>query len=169
MRRLLRSAGLFLIGTVFIAGLWWAFAQGPLRNPRDALREFLQADNVAEDQLMDPLILAGRRVVPLVITEVQRKDMPRRRYAIGFLGNGRYLEAMPGLEKILTDESEILYFRADALEAIYQIAPGRARELAPRYTSGEELLGKVAREVVAGRSPVHFERSYWQAFSSTHG
>ncbi len=156
------------MGIVLAAALWWALAEGPLRDPHDALRDFYEARGRAEDQLMDPLILNGHRVVPLVLSEIQKKEMPLRRYAIGFLGNGHYAEAMPLLEKILSDESEIFYFRADALEAIYQIAPNRARVLAPEYTSGEDLLGKMAQDIVAGRNPVYFTRSYWEAFFSVH-
>jgi hypothetical protein len=128
--------GLIIMGIIFATIVWWAFAQDPFRNPKDALQDFLTAHNRAEDQLMDPLILCGRRVAPLVIAEIQNKDMHRRRYAIGFLGNGHYSEALPVLEKILSDGSEIFYFRADALIAIFQIAPNRARELAPKYVSG---------------------------------
>jgi hypothetical protein len=117
---------------------------------------------------MDPLILAGHRVAPLVLAEIQKKDMPHRRYAIGFLGNGHYSDAVPILEKILSDDSELFYFRADALEAIYQISPNRARELAPKHTAAEELLGRVAQDIVAGRNPIYFERSYWQALLSIH-
>lgn len=151
-----------------LVGLWWAVAEGPLRNPHDALSDFYEAKDRAEDQLIDPLILAGRDVVPLVIEELPNKEMRLRRYAIGFLGNGRYTQALPCLEAILQDESEIDYFRADALEAIYQISPARAKELAPRYVSGQELLGKVAQDIVAGKNPSFFERSYSDAFWHAH-
>jgi hypothetical protein len=160
--------GLFITGMTFATIIWWAFAEGPFRNPRDALQDFLTGHDRAEDQLMDPLILCGRRVVPLVIAEIHNKDMHRRRYAIGFLGNGHYSEALSALEKILLDSSEIFYFRADALEAIYQIAPERARELAPKYVSGQDLLGRVAQDIAASRNPVYFTRSYWQALSGRH-
>jgi hypothetical protein len=70
--------------------------------------------------------------------------------------------------RVLTDESEIYYFRADALEGIFRISPARARELAPRYVKGEDLLGRVAQEIVTGCSPEHWTRSYWQAFRHVH-
>lgn len=159
--------GFIIVGFTFATVVWWVFAQGPFRNPRDALQDFLTGHDRAEDQLMDPLILCGRRVVPLVIIEIQKKDMHLRRYAIGFLGNGHYAQALPVLEKILSDGSEILYFRADALEAIFQIAPERARELAPKYISDQDL-GRVAQDIVAGRNPVYFKRSYWHALSGRH-
>ncbi len=160
--------GLIIVGFTFAIVVWWVFAQGPFRNPRDALQDFLTGHDRAEDQLMDPLILCGGRVVPLVIAEIQNKDMHRRRYAIGFLGNGHYSEALPVLEKILSDGLETFYFRADALEAIYQIASDRARELAPKYVSDQDLLGRIAQDIVARRNPVHFTRSYWQALSGRH-
>lgn len=149
-------------------GIWWAAVEGPLRDPEDALRDFYEAQERPEDQLMDHLILNGRRVVPLVISAVPDKDMRLRRYAIGFLGNGRYRSALPALEGILADDSEIRYFRADALLAIYQITPERAQSLAPAYSKGEDLLGQVARKIVAGKSPVNWTRSYWQAAWHVH-
>jgi len=160
--------GLLLVGIVLALGLSWAVAEGPLRNPDDALRDFYEARERAEDQLMDPLILNGRRVAPLVIAEVPNKEMKLRRYAIGFLGNGQYRDALPVLEQVLVDESEIYYFRADALEAVFRISPERARVLAPRYVNGEGLLGWTAQEIVAGRGPVQRIRSYWQAVRHVH-
>jgi hypothetical protein len=156
------------IGLVALLGLWWAVAEGPLRNPEEALEDFYEARDRAEDQLRDPLILNGRRVVPLVLKEIPNKDMRLRRYAISFLGNGRYSEALPMLEAILNDESEIYYFRSGALEAIFHISQARAKELAPNFVNGQELLGEVAREIVAGRYTIRYERSYWDAFRRAH-
>jgi len=163
-------AKIAIAAVVIVAGLGisWAVVEGPLRDPDDTLSDFYEARERAEDQLMDPLILNGRRVVPLVISAVPNKDMRLRRYAIGFLGNGRYRSALPVLEEVLADESEIYYFRADALEAIYQIAPDRAQALAPRHVNGEDLLGQVARTIVADESPVYLTRSYWQALWHLH-
>ncbi|SRR2546426_107297 len=159
---------ILLLSIVVALGLWWAAAKGPLRSPDDALRDFYEARERAEDQLMDPLILNGRRVVPLVVAEVPNKEMKLRRYAIGFLGNGQYRDALPVLEQVLADEFERYYFRADALEAISRISPDRAHELALRYVKGEDVLGRVAQDIVAGRSPVTRTRSYWQAFRHVH-
>jgi hypothetical protein len=166
--RLIAVGAVSAVGLVALLGLWWAVAEGPLRNPGEALEDFYEAKDRAEDQLMDPLILTGSSVVPLVLKELPNKDMRRRRYAIGFLGNGRYSEALPMLEVILNDESEIYYIRADALEAIFQISQSRAKELAPNFVNGRELLGKVAREIVAGKNRIYFERSYWEAFRHVH-
>lgn len=156
------------LGLLVAIGIWWAVVEGPLRDPKDALHDFYEARDRAEDQLIDPLVLNGRRVVPLVIAELPNKNMRLRRYAIGFLGNGGYPEALPVLEHILADDSEVDYFRADALKSIYQIAPDRARGLAPKYVSGENLLGRGAQDIVAGRSPIYWTRSYWQALFHVH-
>lgn len=166
--RIIAGSVVSVVGLVALLGLWWAVAEGPLRNPNEALKDFNEAKGRAEDQLMDPLILTGRGVVPLVLKELPNKDMRLRSYAIGFIGNGRYSEALPILEVILGSESEINYFRADALKAIFQISQGRAKELAPNFVNGQESLGEVAREIVAGKTPIYFERSYWDAFWHVH-
>ena len=162
------KAAALLLGITLALGLSWAVAEGPLRDPEDALRDFYEARDRAEDQLMDPLIRNGRRVVPLVIAAVPHRQMRLRRYAIRFLGNGRYREALPVLEQVLSDDSELFYFRADALEGIFRISPERARELAPRYSGSEGLLGRVAGDIVAGRSLASRTRSYWQAVLHAH-
>ena len=169
----MKSRSVIRVGLGFLAALVlliliWAKLEGPLRDPNDALQDFYEAKGRAEDQLIDPLILAGRRVVPLIIANLPNKEMRLRRYAIGFLGNGGYVEALPTLERILKDESEIYYFRADALLAIYQISQTRAKELAPLYVNGQELLGRFAGDIVAGKNPVYFKRSYWDAFRHVH-
>src|SRR5438552_648446 len=122
-------------------GLAWSHIEGPLRDPRAALDDFYSDAGRAEDQLIDPLVLNGRRVVPLVIEAVKDRCMPRRRYAISFLGSGRYREAVPVLEGILGDSSEIDYFRADALEALFQIDTSRAKAIALGHQSRTDYLG----------------------------
>ena len=149
----------------------WAMREGPLRDPEAAMKDFYAATARAEDQLADPLILNGHGVVPLVVKDIQHKEMPLRRYAIGFLGNGRYGEALPILKVILADETEKFYFRADALIAIHQISPSVATDLAHRYVNGEELLGRVAKQIVSGAandSGIFERRSWWKAFFAVH-
>jgi HEAT repeat protein len=145
-------------------GIWWAFSEGPLRDPEEALQDFYNTEGSAVDQFKDPLILNGRRVVPLVLDELPNKNMRLRRYAIQFLGDGRYESALPALEKILADESEVYYFRTDALKAIYQIVPERALVLAKAYVKSEASLGEVARTIADGTNPEIPVRTYWQAF-----
>ncbi|MDR2212852.1 MAG: hypothetical protein LBE21_04425 [Pseudomonadales bacterium] len=149
--------------------LWWCFAKGPFRDPQDALADFYATRDRAEDQLMDPLILNRNRVIPLVLSEVRKKDMPLRRYAISFLGNVRSDEALPILESILADESEVYYFRADALEAIYEISPRRAEILARSLTGEDGMLGDVVDQIVRGDGSKWLSRrTYWQAVLGVH-
>jgi hypothetical protein len=148
--------------------LTWARAAGPLRNPDDALADFYEAHERAEDQLMDPLILAGSDVVPLVVEAVANREMQRRRYAIAFLGIARRAEAVPVLTQILRDESETYYFRSDALEALHRIDPSLAATIAPPYSEREDLLGQVASAIVSGSYTPGYDRSWWEAFRSVH-
>lgn len=156
--------------TTFLAllGIQWAVVEGPLRNPQEALKDFYEAKDRTEDQLMDPLILAGADVVPLVIEAISNKGMNLRRYAIGFLGNGRYVEALPTLESILKDETEIDYFRSDTLMAIHQISPAHAKEIAPQFLDGPEILKEVAQAINSGKLEIGYERSFGDAFWHRH-
>ena len=144
--------------------LLWAISSGPLRDPEETLKDFYDGKYRAEVQLKDPLILNGRRVLPLVLNALPKKDMLKRRYAIGFVGGGRYVEALPVLTSILIDESELNYFRADALKAIYQIDKSLSHKLAEQYTSEPDLFGEVAAQIINGKSPIYSTRTYWDAF-----
>ena len=164
----MRKVVALLLGILLTPTLAWMVVEGPLRDPEDAFRDFLDHGERAEDQLQDPLILNGRRVVPLVIAAIGNRDMELRRYAIAFLGNGQYPEALPTLERILQNGSELDYVRADAFQSVFQIAPQRALELAPQHAKRMGSLGSVARRTLAGGSPVDATRSWWQAFRRAH-
>jgi hypothetical protein len=90
------------------------------KSPEVALQTFYERE-VAEDQIMDPLILAGPGVLPLLEKEVARADMPNRRYAIGALGNLGSKASLPTLEKLARSTVEIDFIRCDALTAIAMI------------------------------------------------
>jgi len=115
---------------------------------------------VAECHLTDPLILSGRRVVPLVLEAIEDRAFPRRRYAIGFLGNGGYPEAVPGLRRILEDDAEDELFRGDALDALDEIDRELAARLARDYVGRDDSLGRVARDVANG-TPRRGPRRTW--------
>lgn len=151
-----------------LAVSWWLFTEGPLRNPDAAFADFESATNRAEDQLTDPLVLNGRRVAPLVLDAIADREMHLRRYAIGFLGCSRYEPSLPALRRILRDQAEKSYFRADALEAIYVIDPEEGRASARRHTSESGLLGDTARWIDEGSWQDNC-RTWWQAFTGRHG
>jgi len=150
-----------------VACLVWARAEGPLRSPEAAFEDFTKAKDRAEDQLTDPLVLAGPRVRPLVHAAVKDRAFQRRRYAIGYLGCAKYAAATPTFRAILTDESEKDYFRADALEALWLIGHADALRLADGYSGRADSLGQVARGLLAGTWPQSC-RSWRDAFLHTH-
>src|SRR5262249_34357032 len=125
-------------------------------------------EGVAEDMLMDPLILAGDKVVPLVIEAVKNKEMERRRYAIAFLGNGSYKQAIPVLEEILGDASEKDYVRGDALQSIYQIDDALGLHYAQEHQDSLDSLGQRAKDILSGRDYIKERRSYADALMGKH-
>lgn len=158
-----------LVATTLVGlSLFWARTEGPLRAPVDALADFYKANGRAEDQIIDPLVLAGSDVVPVVIEAIADGDMPRRRYAITFVGIARRRDAIPVLAKILNDETEIYYMRADALGALYRIDPAVAELHARRYSKRSDSLGQVATEISSGSYSPAYDRTWWDAFRSVH-
>ncbi|WP_261844793.1 hypothetical protein [Aliamphritea ceti] len=133
-----------------------------------AYADFQDTTDQAEDMLMDPLILAGDKVVPLVLKEVQSPDMKLRRYAIHFLGNGRYSEVLPVLESILANDSELDYFRADALASIFNIDRDLGLTLAGEYSTQPGFLGRQASEITTGTNKWWVQRSFWEALRNVH-
>lgn len=130
-------------------------------DPDAAMHEFYGSHG-REDTLMDPLIRCGERVVPNVLAAIDDKGMPRRRYAIAFLGNGEYRQAIPVLERILADDLEEDVFRTDALEAIACIDRNRGRLLAATFTDRSDDFGLLAGQIVDGTRKCE-RRGYWRA------
>lgn len=128
--------------------------------PSEALQDFYEYglgadDGVTEDMLMDPLILGGDDVVPLVLAALPNKEMPRRRYAIAFLGNGAYRQALPVLRQVLADEEEAAIVRGDAFDAICHIDPAEGKQRAPTFAHVESYLGARANEVLTKGCPIN--------------
>jgi hypothetical protein len=111
-------------------------------------RQFYRPEVPHEPELDDPLIAAGPKMVPAICEAVKHKDMKYRRYAIGALGHLADKGAISTLVTILEDQTEEEYFRADALQSIYQIDAARGKELAPRYRESGEMLGPIAQAVL---------------------
>lgn len=158
----------YIIGLVLtIIGIAVVATVKPWLTPEQILERF-QLTASAEDMLMDPLILGGGKVVPLVVREIQKRDMFRRRYAIGFLGNGAYVEAVPVLEKIIEDETEEIFIRVDSLLAIYQIDQSIGTEKAKRYEGRRGGLGEMAQQIILLTPITRNRRSYFQALFGKH-
>ncbi|BBE51359.1 hypothetical protein OYT1_ch1831 [Ferriphaselus amnicola] len=142
-------------------GTLWMVTARPWQSNEQILEYFYSA-TASEEELMDPLILRGEEIVPMVISNVMRPDMPRRRYGIAFLGNGSYVTALPTLRSI-TEGEEPDYIRADALEAIYRIDQQVGLSYARLYADREDWLGNVARQVIKEPSSIGSHRSYIEA------
>ncbi len=97
-----------------------------------------------ESELDDPLIAAGAGMVGPICAAIMHKDMKRRRYAIGALGFIADQSALTCLEKILKDQTEIDYFRGDALHSIYQIDKSRGENFATQHKSDNDYLKMLA-------------------------
>lgn len=144
-----KSAALAFIVIAALAVIW-ARAQGPLRDPHEALNDFYDAEFVAEGQVADPLIRTQCNAAPLVTQEIRDRNMKLRRYAIGYLGNRRCAVALPALRAIVQASDERSYFRGDALEAIWQIDRTAGMSLAQSHRTRSDYLGQRARVIVSG-------------------
>src|SRR5688500_19742433 len=72
----------------------------------DAFLQDFYAWEGTEQTVADPLIVAGDEIVPLLLSEVKRDDMPKRMAAIYFLCDFGYRDAIPVVEAIVQDETE---------------------------------------------------------------
>ena len=156
-----RSARTMTIVTTSLAILASCGAEEPVARvePAEALSEFYAYDG-AEDTLKDPLIVAGTDVVPLVLEEIVRADMVKRRYAIQALGNIGDPTAIPTLEFLAQSTSEPGYIRCVSTQAVAQIDWDAGRELAQRYAETElpelpECLPRVSSQILK------FSREEW--------
>jgi hypothetical protein len=144
MRKSITVVSIIAVGIV-LAAIWIGtslYSRIP-ESPAAALKSFYERE-VAEDQLMDPLILAGSGVIPLLEQDLLDSDMPRRRYAIGAVGNIGDNAALPTLKKIVEDRSEVDYIRCDALEAVAMIDRSVAIQIVRDEPSLEPQCGTAA-------------------------
>ncbi len=129
-----------LFGTIFIVVLIiCACSENAMSSEkaRSVLNDFY-TDNVPEPINRRHLISAGKAIVPYLLIEIRKKDMPKRGYAILALGEIKDKRAIPILIQILNDKTEEGYFRADALRAIWHIN----KELGEKYAN--QLFGQNA-------------------------
>lgn len=155
----------------FIAWLGGSLHSNITGSPTLALKTFYERE-VAEDQIMDPLILAGPKIIPLLQKEVVNPDMPNRRYAIGALGNLRSKATLSTLEKLVATKSEAAYIRCDALTAIGMIDPEEGLRIA-KSVKGEGLeclagIEDLDRDYTQWLKLNAPERTYFQALLGWH-
>jgi hypothetical protein len=120
-----------------------AFSLGP--SPEKRLVDFYSMKN---EHVTLELARSGEAIVPLLVSEVRKKELPNRTDAIRFLGNRRAKPALPALEAIVADESEHDEIRAGALEAILLIDRTRGLSLAVDHRGRGDALGSSAKELV---------------------
>ena len=157
---------------IFLAVICGAAAVGISLWPSPAtvdsvMDDFHLAEGRGEDMLMDPLILNADLVKDRVIQDIMNPEMDKRIYAISFLGNEGIGEAMPVLLHILNDESEEDPFRNGALESIFLIDKRRGKRLAGKYSSRQDSLGQIARELLDG-SYKPYVRTRFDAWIGRH-
>lgn len=140
-------------------------------SPKHAVKVFLERD-CAEDQIINPLIIAGKKVIPYIIEEIRNKEMDLRRYAIGALGHIGDEKVIPFLMSILNDDDEIYYFRYDAIEAIAMINIARAREVANIFIEKEiKMVTEYCKKLLESKDPsiiVRKKRTLLEAIIDTH-
>lgn len=155
-----------LFAFIFGGGAFYLLRALP-DSPEEAVRRFhFPSEMIAEDQLMDPLILGGKKVVPLLLKEIQDRNMQRRRYGIAALGHLGDPSAIPILEHIFKDPSEIDYFRCDALEAIALLDLNTARGLAKEQPASTEICSQLSELLGQGKLPSR--RTYLEALVGWH-
>jgi hypothetical protein len=101
-----------------------------------------------EPELDDPLIGAGKSMTLAICEAIRNRDMKYRRYAIGALGYIADRRALPVLDSLLANQSELEYFRSDALHAIYQIDDSLGTTYAARFSNLKNTLGLIARAIL---------------------
>lgn len=138
-----------------------------IASPESVLNRFYTEKDLAEDQLIDSLILGGPKVVPLLEREILKKETPRRLYAIHALSILGKNDSIPSIEHILQDKSEPEDFRAAAFRAIARIDLIYAQKIAPQYLNDTKNVVKYAREVFTAPTWLD-KRSYWDAFFHRH-
>lgn len=102
-----------------------------------------------ESTLPDPLVKAGKKMVPAICAAIAHPDMRMRRYAMTALGEIGDKAALPALESILKDKKELGYMRGDALQAIHQLDKTLGMKYAKEFAPADEYLKMVADEILA--------------------
>lgn len=103
-----------------------------------------------EPEIDDPLIAAGRPMVPAICEAISHQDMKYRRYAIGALGYIGDRKAVPTLVGLLENAGEKAYFRSDALLAIYQIDQPLGTRYARQYRYADKPIAMIAEAILRG-------------------
>ena len=108
---------------------------------RKVLNDFY-TDNVPESINDRHLLNAGKSIVPYLITEIQKEDMPKRGYAILALGKIGDRRALPVLIRMYENPTSRGVLQGVLLTAIWHIDRKLGEELASKYTDGDEFMNR---------------------------
>ena len=133
--------------------LWNLNCTGSAMNEKQAqkvLNDFY-TENVPEEVIGHQLWETGERIVPYVLVEIQKKEMPRRGYAILSLGKIGDRRALAVLTRILEDMDEPNHIRADALRAIWHIDGKCGEELASKHAGKNNHIDRTIELLRGGK------------------
>lgn len=109
------------------------------KEAQKVLRDFFN-DNVPESIADRHLLKAGKAIVPYLIKEIQKEDMPKRGYALLALGKIGDRRALPVLVYMFEHPVETKVHPGESLRAIWHIDEKLGEELAARYTGSDEYM-----------------------------
>jgi HEAT repeat protein len=103
-----------------------------------------------EPEIDDPLIEAGRPMVPAICEAIAHQDMKYRGYAIGALGYIGDRRALPTLVALIENARETVSMRNQALLAIYRIDRALGARYARQYRHADAPVADTAEAILRG-------------------
>ena len=138
--------------------------------PKRAFDAFKNRD-CAEDQIIHPLIVCGKKIVPLLIDEINDKNMNKRGYAILALGHIGDSSALPALKQILYDQNEKYFIRYGAIRAIAMIDTDYAKNIARNIGVKEhQVISVFCQKLLKDEVPAFMleKKTFWSAVLDRH-
>lgn len=111
------------------------------KEARKVLNDFY-TDNVPESINDRHLLNAGKAIVPYLITEIQKEDMPKRGYAALALGKIGDRRALPVLIRMYENPTLMGIPPGVLLTAIWHIDPKLGEELASKYRGSDKFMNR---------------------------
>jgi hypothetical protein len=143
----------------------WAFALNPYRTPEAALAAFYEDVPYSPACAQSgPLRWGGRRIIPVIIKEISKRGMSKREYAISYLGEKRYRDALPVLERIAIDTTELDHIRYVALIAISEIELKIAQKIAVDMPENSMIDTKIKDSIIYNEPELKYFQDhscYW--------
>lgn len=136
------------------------------KEARQVLKDFYEDNDIPEAFLDRHLVRAGKGIVPYLVVEIQKKDMPKRGYAILALGKISDSRALPALTKLLEDTSESEVMRAEALVSIWYIDRKVGEKLTDEYSGKSKHFDRTIELLRKGKLDSIYKRSF---FTRTFG